>query len=90
MPSGTEIKVFVPRLHIINAETKRYEAEISMQHVKQTLVWLAARTPNDMGCMESTLETIEQLLDEYADASTEFLFASEVLLHPEDCEDELA
>ena len=89
MPSGTTINnVFAPRLHLTNAEQRRDEAVESMEHIQATLVWLAARTPVE-NAMEQTIETIDNLLAEYATDVLISVYASEIINYPENCVDEL-
>tara|TARA_R110000803_G_scaffold204120_1_gene269966 strand:- start:1429 stop:1716 length:288 start_codon:yes stop_codon:yes gene_type:complete len=88
MPSGTEIKVFAPRLHLTNAEQRRDEAVESMDHIQSTLIWLAARSPVE-NAMEQTIATIDNLLAEYASDVLISYHASEIISFPENCDDEL-
>ena len=88
MPSGTEIKVFAPRLHLSNAHQRLEEAVESMEHIQATLVWLAAQTPV-LDSMEPTIIAIEDLLAEYAANVIISAYANQIISFPGNCADEL-
>jgi hypothetical protein len=88
MPSGTEIKVFAPRLHLTNAHQRRDDAVESMDHIQATLVWMAAQTPTEES-MEPTIAAIDDLLAEYASDVLISAYASEIINYPDNCVDEL-
>ena len=88
MPSGTTVKIFAPRLHKQNATDKLDSASETMSYIEKTLIFLVG-AKSDSGDASGSIMAIEELLQDYKDAHFNSMMSHQIIMFPEDCEDEL-
>ena len=91
MSNGTILNnVFCPRLHKSNAAEAQAEAEEMLAHYKDTLLTLAAATPDSSidGLYEIQRE-VDVVWQEMQEQAVKAWLAGYIVDSPEDCKDEL-
>jgi|TARA_R110000796_G_scaffold192340_1_gene309034 hypothetical protein len=88
MPSGTTVKIFAPRLHKQNATDNLKQASETMSYIEKTIIFLVGANSN-AGDASGSIMAIDELLDDYRDAHFNSVMSDQIIMFPEDCEDEL-
>ena len=90
MPDGTTIPIFAPRIHKSNAEVVKRESESMIEHYTNKLIALSCATPvGGSEAIDELLYEVRELIDEMLDTSFKLICAENIILFPEECDDDL-